>query len=72
MYKQTNSFFILQGNSYANMNEFMADIVLMFENACAYNEPGSVIYKDALIMQVIEIIEFLSVPVVQKVSIQLY
>lgn len=34
------------------MPEFMSDMLLMFDNACNYNEPGSLIYKDALILQV--------------------
>ncbi|GFQ90240.1 protein polybromo-1 [Trichonephila clavata] len=29
----------------------LSDFVLMFDNACKYNEPDSQIYKDALTMQ---------------------
>lgn len=45
----------LQSNSYTTMTEFMADMLLMFDNACNYNEPGSLIYKDALILQKVAI-----------------
>nr|XP_039251471.1 protein polybromo-1-like isoform X2 [Styela clava] len=41
----------MMANSYLSLSEFMADMLLMFENACTYNEPGSLIYKDALILQ---------------------
>lgn len=33
------------------MDDMCADFAQMFENACTYNEPGSMIYKDALNMQ---------------------
>ena len=29
----------------------VADFVLIFDNACKYNEPDSLIYKDALTLQ---------------------
>jgi len=34
------------------LEEMLMDMLLMFENACVYNEPGSLIYKDALVLQV--------------------
>ena len=37
---------------YSNIEEFTADCVLLFDNACKYNEPDSLIYKDALTLQV--------------------
>ena len=37
---------------YSNIEEFTADFVLLFDNACKYNEPDSLIYKDALTLQV--------------------
>ncbi|XP_078487120.1 protein polybromo-1 isoform X1 [Ciona intestinalis] len=41
----------MQGGQYTKLEEMLSDMLLMFENACVYNEPGSVIYKDALILQ---------------------
>lgn len=38
-------------SSYVTVDDMCADFALMFENACVYNEPGSMIYKDALNMQ---------------------
>ena len=32
-------------SQYDNMEELLADMVLMFDNACRYNEPDSQIYK---------------------------
>ncbi|XP_076317275.1 protein polybromo isoform X4 [Tachypleus tridentatus] len=36
---------------YDNLEELIADFLLMFDNACQYNEPDSQIYKDALTLQ---------------------
>ncbi|GFO15453.1 polybromo 1 [Plakobranchus ocellatus] len=36
---------------YENVEDMVADFVQMFDNACKYNEPDSVIYKDALTLQ---------------------
>ncbi|XP_046678722.1 protein polybromo-1 isoform X3 [Homalodisca vitripennis] len=36
---------------YDNLDELYTDFVLMFDNACKYNEPDSQIYKDALMLQ---------------------
>lgn len=36
---------------YDSVDELSADLMLMFENACKYNEPDSQIYKDALLLQ---------------------
>ncbi|XP_023319103.1 protein polybromo-1 isoform X2 [Trichogramma pretiosum] len=41
----------LKANAYDNMDELVADLLLMFDNACKYNEPDSQIYKDALTLQ---------------------
>lgn len=38
-------------SKYENLDEIGADFMLMFENACKYNEPDSLIYKDALLLQ---------------------
>lgn len=38
-------------SSYVALDDMCADFAQMFENACVYNEPGSMIYKDALNMQ---------------------
>nr|CDS33407.1 polybromo 1 [Hymenolepis microstoma] len=40
---------LLQG-TYNEFEEFMNDIFLMFDNACAFNEPDSQIYKDTLVL----------------------
>lgn len=36
---------------YESLDDLVADFVLMFDNACKYNEPDSQIYKDALMLQ---------------------
>lgn len=41
----------LKTQFYDNFDEIATDFMLMFENACKYNEPDSQIYKDALILQ---------------------
>ncbi|KAL4708480.1 hypothetical protein ACJJTC_014088 [Scirpophaga incertulas] len=41
----------LKSNGYHSVNELASDFILMFDNACKYNEPDSQIYKDALILQ---------------------
>ncbi|KAF7257005.1 hypothetical protein EG68_05957 [Paragonimus skrjabini miyazakii] len=35
---------------YPDFEEFVADLFLMFDNACRFNEPNSQIYSDALIL----------------------
>lgn len=35
----------VKASHYENVEELLADIVLMFDNACRYNEPDSQIYK---------------------------
>lgn len=41
----------IKQQSYESLDELAADFMLMFENACKYNEPDSQIYKDALLLQ---------------------
>lgn len=41
----------IRQHEYESLDEVAADFMLMFENACKYNEPDSQIYKDALILQ---------------------
>uniref|UniRef100_A0A1B6CN38 Protein polybromo-1 n=1 Tax=Clastoptera arizonana TaxID=38151 RepID=A0A1B6CN38_9HEMI len=36
---------------YDSLDELVSEFVLMFDNACKYNEPDSQIYKDALMLQ---------------------
>lgn len=36
---------------YERLDDCASDCMLMFENACKYNEPDSQIYKDALLLQ---------------------
>ncbi|XP_046573937.1 protein polybromo-1-like isoform X7 [Haliotis rubra] len=38
-------------NRYESVEDMVADFVQMFDNACKYNEPDSLIYKDALTLQ---------------------
>ena len=35
----------LKTGTYNTLDEIMADLVLMFDNACKYNEPDSQVYK---------------------------
>ncbi|KAG8184625.1 hypothetical protein JTE90_022674 [Oedothorax gibbosus] len=41
----------LKAGGYETLEDLLSDFVLMFDNACKYNEPDSQIYKDALTMQ---------------------
>ena len=41
----------LASNSYTSLEECQSDLMLMFDNACKFNEPDSQIYKDALMLQ---------------------
>lgn len=41
----------LRKQNYESVDDMAADFMLMFENACKYNEPDSQIYKDALCLQ---------------------
>ncbi|RNA29170.1 polybromo-1-like isoform X2 [Brachionus plicatilis] len=41
----------ISNQMYQTLEEMCADFCLMFENACVYNEPSSVLYKDALTLQ---------------------
>ncbi|KAL3277952.1 hypothetical protein HHI36_013292 [Cryptolaemus montrouzieri] len=41
----------LKTNCYESIDELASDFILMFDNACKYNEPDSQIYKDALVLQ---------------------
>lgn len=41
----------IRQQSYESLDELATDFMLMFENACKYNEPDSQIYKDALLLQ---------------------
>lgn len=41
----------LKRKLYDNIDEIAADFMLMFENACKYNEPDSQIYKDAMLLK---------------------
>lgn len=45
----------IKQHSYESLDEIAADFMLMFENACKYNEPDSQIYKDALLLQQVAI-----------------
>lgn len=40
---------LVQGG-YSDFGEFMNSLFLMFDNACAFNEPDSQIFKDALVL----------------------
>lgn len=41
----------LKSYSYETLEDLVSDFILMFDNACKYNEPDSQIYKDALVLQ---------------------
>lgn len=41
----------LKRKKYSSIDQFMKDVELMFENAKAYNQDGSTIYKDAVDLQ---------------------
>lgn len=41
----------LKQGRYQSIDECLQDFILMFDNACKYNEPDSQIYKDALTLQ---------------------
>lgn len=41
----------LKTQVYETVDEIASDFMLMFENACKYNEPDSQLYKDALVLQ---------------------
>ncbi|XP_065079040.1 protein polybromo-1 isoform X3 [Ochlerotatus camptorhynchus] len=41
----------LRKQNYESVDDMAGDFMLMFENACKYNEPDSQIYKDALCLQ---------------------
>ncbi|KAG7478017.1 hypothetical protein MATL_G00075940 [Megalops atlanticus] len=40
----------MMANKYQDVDSLVEDFVLMFNNACTYNEPESLIYKDALVL----------------------
>lgn len=40
----------VMANKYLDVDSLVEDFVLMFNNACTYNEPESLIYKDALVL----------------------
>uniref|UniRef100_A0A4W3IBT0 Protein polybromo-1 n=1 Tax=Callorhinchus milii TaxID=7868 RepID=A0A4W3IBT0_CALMI len=40
----------MMGNKYQDVDALVEDLVMMFNNACTYNEPESLIYKDALVL----------------------
>ncbi|KAJ9598145.1 hypothetical protein L9F63_026750, partial [Diploptera punctata] len=40
----------LKTSQYESLDDMVSDFVLMFDNACKYNEPDSQIYKDALML----------------------
>ena len=45
---------IVENGGYASMDEFMDELMLVFENATSYNEPGSIIYQGPDILKQIE------------------
>ncbi|XP_041130256.1 protein polybromo-1-like isoform X3 [Polyodon spathula] len=40
----------MMANKFQDVDSLVEDFVLMFNNACTYNEPESLIYKDALVL----------------------
>lgn len=41
----------IQANQYRSVEDLEEDLSLIFTNACAFNEPGSRIFKDARILK---------------------
>ncbi|XP_076258471.1 protein polybromo isoform X4 [Rhynchophorus ferrugineus] len=41
----------MKNNFYESVDDLAADLTLMLDNACKFNEPDSQIYKDALVLQ---------------------
>lgn len=41
----------LKNNAYESLEDLLSDLVLVFDNACKFNEPDSQLYKDALALQ---------------------
>ena len=41
----------MTSKQYDTLEDMVSDFVLIFDNACKYNEPDSLIYKDALTLQ---------------------
>jgi len=42
---------------YQTVDDMVADFVLMFDNACKYNEPESLIYKVCLLIMVLFVLQ---------------
>lgn len=42
----------LKNNGYENLDELVSDFILMFDNACKYNEPDSQIYKVCILIYI--------------------
>lgn len=40
-----------RNGTYETLEQLSADLMLMFDNACKFNEPDSSLYKDALTLQ---------------------
>ncbi|KAJ8378965.1 hypothetical protein AAFF_G00232590 [Aldrovandia affinis] len=40
----------MMANKYQDVDSLVEDFIMMFNNACTYNEPESLIYKDALVL----------------------
>lgn len=41
----------LKNNNYESLEDLLSEIILVFDNACKFNEPDSQLYKDALALQ---------------------
>ena len=41
----------MMAKQYESVEDMVSDFVLIFDNACKYNEPDSLIYKDSLTLQ---------------------
>ena len=42
----------IKSNKYINLEQYRADWLLMFNNAMTFNEEGSIVYNDALVLKV--------------------
>lgn len=54
----------LKNNGYDNLDELVSDFILMFDNACKYNEPDSQIYKVCIAKVLYSVIIYIKVYII--------
>lgn len=55
----------LKSHSYDSLEELVSDFILMFDNACKYNEPDSQIYKVTNVI-IIDCLKILKLPALRN------